>query len=215
MVKIVVSFPPGIAKASAYGTGWVIERQGSRGLILTNRHVVIDQDGTGESGNPIEVELYSNLPSGKVPRRLPAQLRYKTNPDDPIDLAILEVDNLPSDVQRLPISRNGLDSGKISVIGHPSFPGSPDWAKDDGEIIGPNGSNLLITEVTLSIGSSGSPVLDLQTSEVVGVIFSTVTAEQGRGTTAGAGIAYTIDVVMQKLKAEGVQIPSYESQSTR
>ncbi len=201
IVKIKVVFS-GNAKGTAYGTGYVIKRQGNKVLIVTNRHVVIDRD-TGQAGSDLEIEPYygENLPPTLPRARSPAKIVNTTPANDKLDVALLEVTGFPADIQPLTIDLNPIRSGtKIIIIGHPA---DQDWSEYDATLSGiqESSGNLLI-DVTLAVGSSGSPVLD-PNRRVIGIMFKTV-----NGSLANAiGIAHPIALVKQQLAQWGVTIP--------
>jgi superkiller protein 3 len=98
IVKVSVVFQ-GNAKGTGYGTGYAIKRQGDRVWIITNRHVVVDRD-TEQSGSNLEVEPYYGNPPKELPRsRSTAKVVNMTMPNEPLDLALLEVTGLPADIQ--------------------------------------------------------------------------------------------------------------------
>jgi len=147
IVKISVVFT-GNAKGTAYGTGYVIKRRGTTVWIITNRHVVVDRD-TEQRGdnleNNLEVEPYygENLPN--LPRdRAVAKISQITEPQENLDLALLEVTGLPDDISPLTFHQGEIaPNTPISIIGHPE---SKDWSKYEAITIGIQSSsgNLLI-----------------------------------------------------------------------
>ncbi|MEH2453906.1 tetratricopeptide repeat protein [Nostoc sp.] len=83
------------------GTGVIIQREGNRTLILTNRHVIFDDN---EQGKNIQVEFFSSPPTNRVRMRRDAKV-FKVTSEEQLDLAVLEVSgNLPEDIQPLLIS---------------------------------------------------------------------------------------------------------------
>jgi superkiller protein 3 len=206
IVKISVVFT-GNAKGTAYGTGYVIKRRGTTVWIITNRHVVVDRD-TEQRGdnleNNLEVEPYygENLPN--LPRdRAVAKISQITEPQENLDLALLEVTGLPDDISPLTFHQGEIaPNTPISIIGHPE---SKDWSKYEAITIGIQSSsgNLLI-DVSLAVGGSGSPVFD-QEMRVIGLMFKTINESQIDST--GIGFAYPIDRVLQKLAQWQVVVP--------
>ncbi|MFM6617714.1 MAG: tetratricopeptide repeat protein, partial [Microcystis panniformis] len=150
IVKISVIFT-GNAKGTAYGTGYVVKRRGTTVWIITNRHVVVDRD-TEQRGDNLEVEPYygENLPN--LPRdRVVAKIIHITQPQENLDLALLEVTGLPDDISPLTFHQGEINpKTRISIIGHPE---SKDWSKYEAITIGIQSSsgNLLI-DVSLAVG---------------------------------------------------------------
>ncbi|MFM6382393.1 MAG: tetratricopeptide repeat protein [Microcystis panniformis] len=202
IVKISVIFT-GNAKGTAYGTGYVVKRRGTTVWIITNRHVVVDRD-TEQRGDNLEVEPYygENLPN--LPRdRVVAKIIHITQPQENLDLALLEVTGLPDDISPLTFHQGEINpKTRISIIGHPE---SKDWSKYEAITIGIQSSsgNLLI-DVSLAVGASGSPVFD-QEMRVIGLMFRTISESQIDS--SGIGFAYPIDRVLQKLAQWQVTVP--------
>ncbi|WP_228051447.1 serine protease [Microcystis aeruginosa] len=202
IVKISVVFT-GNAKGTAYGTGYVVKRRGTTVWIITNRHVVVDRD-TEQRGDNLEVEPYygENLPN--LPRdRVVAKIIHITQPQENLDLALLEVTGLPDDISPLTFHQGEIaPNTPISIIGHPE---SKDWSKYEAITIGIQSSsgNLLI-DVSLAVGGSGSPVFD-QEMRVIGLMFKTINESQIDS--PGIGFAYPIDRVLQKLAQWQVSVP--------
>ena len=202
IVKISVVFT-GNAKGTAYGTGYVVKRRGTTVWIITNRHVVVDRD-TEQRGDNLEVEPYygENLPN--LPRdRVVAKIIHITQPQENLDLALLEVTGLPDDISPLTFHQGEINpKTRISIIGHPE---SKDWSKYEAITIGIQSSsgNLLI-DVSLAVGGSGSPVFD-QEMRVIGLMFKTINESQIDS--PGIGFAYPIDRVLQKLAQWQVVVP--------
>lgn len=206
IVKISVVFT-GNAKGTAYGTGYVVKRQGTTVWIITNRHVVVDRDTEQRADNlenNLEVEPYygENLPN--LPRdRAKAKISQITEPQENLDLALLEVTGLPDDISPLTFHQGEINpQTPISIIGHPE---SKDWSKYEAITIGIQSSsgNLLI-DVSLAVGGSGSPVFD-QEMRVIGLMFKTINESQIDS--SGIGFAYPIDRVLQKLAQWQVAVP--------
>ncbi|REJ40626.1 MAG: tetratricopeptide repeat protein [Microcystis flos-aquae TF09] len=206
IVKISVVFT-GNAKGTAYGTGYVVKRRGTTVWIITNRHVVVDRDTEQRADNlenNLEVEPYygENLPN--LPRdRAKAKIIQITEPQENLDLALLEVTGLPDDISPLTFHQGEINpQTPISIIGHPE---SKDWSKYEAITIGIQSSsgNLLI-DVSLAVGGSGSPVFD-QEMRVIGLMFKTINESQIDS--SGIGFAYPIDRVLQKLAQWQVAVP--------
>jgi superkiller protein 3 len=185
----------------------VVKRRGTTVWIITNRHVVVDRD-TEQRGdnleNNLEVEPYygENLPN--LPRdRVVAKIIHITQPQENLDLALLEVTGLPDDISPLTFHQGEINpKTRISIIGHPE---SKDWSSYEAITIGIQSSsgNLLI-DVSLAVGASGSPVFDRE-MRVIGLMFKTISESQIDS--SGIGFAYPIDRVLQKLAQWQVIVP--------
>lgn len=198
VVKIVTQNPLG----PNYGTGWVLTKQGNSVWIVTNRHVVIDTEGSLQPSKKISVEFYS---SNEVRPRLPAKIVNLTKKTDFLDLAVLEVRDVPkSDIDVLQLSSKEVRSNtQVRVIGHPNSYKASDWTVETGEISKVTDKQLQLSKFTLYRGNSGSPVLDQQ-NHVVGVVFDiTVDDPQGKTGTAGFGFAHPIELVKNQLRTWG------------
>ncbi|MEM9538266.1 MAG: tetratricopeptide repeat protein [Cyanobacteria bacterium P01_E01_bin.42] len=197
-------------RGASKGTGWVIKREDNKAWIVTNRHVISEEEGSKRPLDNIEIELYSLLPP-EHRLRLPATVAYTTDPTDPLDLAVLEVANLPEDIQPLSLAPSpvALDAD-VRIIGHP-ITGSP-WSMLRGYIAAtipsPEGKDIQIAGADLAIGNSGSPVLyDRQVVAVVVEISNEASAATGQNTqvsTGGFGFAYPIRTVLEQLREWGV-----------
>jgi len=178
------------------GTGLIIQRQDNRLLIITNRHVIFEQE-SGKKGQDIQVEFYSQPPEGKVRLRRNAKLLAMTNPEDDIDLAVLEVDSstpLPEDIQPLQFATEAVVRGmEVRAIGHP-VSGIP-WSPETVEINSYNNQQFQITKAdNISAGYSGGPVINAQ-NQVVGILVET----DGK-----RAFAYPMPVITAKLRTLGI-----------
>lgn len=205
------------------GTGWVIKREGTDVLIITNSHVVegaLDPQASGIDSN-IEVAFLDST-GAVITRRasLLADTNYNTPsytdlPDRLLDLAILRVADIPVDIQPLPLSNKdtSIDS-VIRIIGHPQrtggsregnyFPES--WSVVRGTLSGRNEDSIAL-DATLANGNSGSPVLDMN-HRVVGIVFSVTPFSSEIDATAGIGYAHPTSAILSQLKDWNVQIDS-------
>ncbi len=196
VVFVTAEFKTGERQGNENGTGIVIKREGDRALIITNRHVIFDKD-SGQQGKNIKVEFYSQPPSGKVRMRRSAKLLTMTEPNDPIDLAVLEItDNLPEDIQPLSTSVDPIHRGMpIRAIGHPydDFP----WALQTGEITSYNSAKILISTIQIKQGYSGGPVINSKNNQLLGMIVER--------DSSGQTFAHPISVIKEKLRKMGLQ----------
>jgi len=195
VVRVVAQFPGSAKKQGAeYGTGLIVQRQGNRLLIVTNRHVIFEKE-SGKQGQEIRIDFYSQPPADKNYLFRTAKVLAMTSADDEIDLAVLEVDasTLPEDIQPLPFAPEAVTRGMaIRTIGHPV--GNIPWTAESGEISSYNNQQLQISKADLSVGYSGGPVINAQ-NQVVGILVEI----NGR-----RAFAYPMSVVTAKLRALGI-----------
>ncbi len=163
VVKVIVQS----RRKFAQGTGWVIKRSENTAWIITNRHVI----NFGDQPQPKTtylVELYSQPHSEQVRSRLPAQLIQATPVGNWLDLAVLEVSNLPADIQPLSLAESDHFANEpIKTIGHPN--NESDWMVSSGEIIHGD-SQVLHLSAVLTPGRSGSPVFNSD-NQVIGIAY--------------------------------------------
>ncbi|MBE9007327.1 tetratricopeptide repeat protein [Fortiea sp. LEGE XX443] len=175
VVLITAEFFNSQRQGTEIATGVVIQRQGNRTLILTNRHVIFDGN---EQGKNIQVEFFSSPPENRVRMRRNAKpLNIITT--NQLDLAILEItDNLPEDIKPLPISATAINPKMpIQIIGHSAQRGEDkSWSVQSGKIKNYTNQQLEIFQPALKPGFSGSPVLDSQ-NRLIGIVFARKTGE--------------------------------------
>ncbi|MFO5470370.1 MAG: tetratricopeptide repeat protein, partial [Dolichospermum sp.] len=189
VVRITAKFSNNQRQGIEVGTGVVIQRDASRTLILTNRHVIFDGN---EQGKNIQVEFFSSPPADKVRMRRNAKL-FKMTPTDELDLAVLEItDKLPEDIQPLSMSTTINPAMPIQIIGHDAKRGKDkSWSVQSGKIIIVQNQQLQISEAALKPGYSGSPVIDSE-NRLIGVVYARKTGET-------QNFAYPISVVKKQL----------------
>ncbi len=203
VVKVVAQ----IREGNSIGTGWVVKRESDgRAWIVTNRHVVTGSEGLREPSKEIVVEFYSEN-DNETRLRHSAKIFQITPNSETLDLALLEVANVPDDIKPLPISSTGVShNDKVRVIGHPSG-GGTDWSLEGGEIsnIMSQEKLLQLSDVSLSLGNSGGPVLNEQ-DRVVGVLTYINTSNESaeKLNTGGFGLAYQIEFVKTRLRDWGI-----------
>jgi putative serine protease PepD len=166
------------------GSGFLMDGQGH---VVTNQHVV--DGGTeftvrlGEDGEPLPAELVGADPS--------------------TDLAVLQVDDVPAEIDPLELASSGdLRPGDVVIaIGSPfGLSGTVTTgivsALDRG-ITAPNGYNIdgvLQTDAAINPGNSGGPLLDAE-GRVIGVN-SQIAASDARQS-SGVGFAVPVDTVKE------------------
>ena len=190
------------------GTGWVVKKKNNKAWIVTNRHVVTQKDRK-KSASTIEVEFYSTPSSGQFRQRRIGKIIHKTAPNDWLDLAILEISNLPKDIQPLSLALNPISlQDSIRLIGHPNT--ISEWTVSTGNVNIVTNQRLQLS-ASLSSGSSGSPVFNSD-NEVVGVavavkLFCDRTLESklvGIDVQLNCSIAFPIEVIRERLQKWGV-----------
>jgi S1-C subfamily serine protease len=134
---------------------------GQDGLLVTNAHVVVDDDG-----RPIE-DLFVFLPAGAGIVRCAARLIALSSTSG-LDLALLKAVNPPPGLTVLELSVDPVAPGtRIFIVGHPDA--QPETIVSAGRLVGVvRDEPFLRAEPLLREGESGSPLLDAQ-GRVVGV----------------------------------------------
>ncbi len=195
------------------GAGWVVKREENTVWIITNRHVVSDKEDRPSS--TIAVEFFSELPAEQRPRYT-ATIVQITPPDEEPDLAVLQVTGIPSDIQPLEMQLGRISRNTpVRVIGHPYTLDDP-WHSSSGEIGNYNPDNPIIpVDAYVAEGNSGGPVINAQ-MQVIGIMVrirgprdiavdsrqpTTIDVDNSEPATGEVGLAYHIDVVMEKLRA--------------
>jgi serine protease Do len=146
------------------GTGSIIQ---SDGLVLTNAHVVIEQQ-TGKPFARLAVFLKPTRVTGDSKSDLSRMVRAKVVAySQPLDLALLKLDGA---TETLPVvdvsgSERARIGDRVVAIGHPEQGGL--WTLTTGVISaevdnfnGVNGKHVFQTETGLNRGNSGGPLLD-------------------------------------------------------
>ena len=193
VVLIIAEFS-GERQGSDQGAGLVIQRDGNRTLIITNRHVIFDQ-ATRKQGQNIQIEFFSEPPSGKLRMRRNARVLGMTSADDNLDIAVLEVTGpLPDDIKPLPTSSNPIQRQMaVRAIGHPL--GGIDWSIQPGTISSYNSQQLQISGAAIQAGNSGGPVINSE-NQVLGIVVEIK---------GNLGFAYSMPVIMEKLRQLGIK----------
>lgn len=184
------------------GTGWIFKRDDKKAWILTCKHILIDSK-TSASLNNITVKFYSE---GNSSQHLSRSAKIiKMTEDDKLDLAVLEVDNIPIHIQPLELSQEEpRRQTSIYVTGHPIREGGTpssqedwnlNWTSVSGKIIAFN-QGVLVVDATLAVGNSGGPVTD-ETNKVLGIVFEIA---EDKDDTRGVGHAIPATTIIQQLK---------------
>ena len=162
-VVMVMGHADGRGKGSG-GTGSIIQ---SDGLILTNAHVVIEEQ-TGKPFARLSVFLKPLRVTGESKSDLSRMVRAKIVAySQPLDLALLKLDGMTEPLPIVDMSESGRAriGDRVVAIGHPEQGGL--WTLTTGVISaevdnfnGVKGKHVFQTETGLNRGNSGGPLLD-------------------------------------------------------
>ena len=205
------------AEGTSIGAGWVVKKEANAVWIVTNRHVISDNK-TKILSDKIEVEFFSELPDAERPR-YPATIINSTDADDlELDLAVLKVTGIPDDIQKLEMRPGRVQRNiNVTIIGHP-YNIENSWSTSLGEVRNYNPNNPKIAMGgDFAQGNSGGPVVDSE-NRVIAIMVTirttfdiTVATDQptlnlnvNQPATGGVGLAYRIDIVIDKLREWGI-----------
>jgi len=162
-VVMVMGYADGGRKGSG-GTGSIIH---SDGLVLTNAHVVIEEQ-TGKPFARLSVFLKPARVTGNTKSDLSRMVRAKVVAySQPLDLALLKLDGVTEPLPVVDMSESGQAriGDRVVAIGHPEQGGL--WTLTTGVISaevenfnGVKGKHVFQTETGLNRGNSGGPLLD-------------------------------------------------------
>lgn len=151
-------------KSGSGGTGSIIQ---SDGLVLTNAHVVIEEQ-TGKPFARLSVFLKPPRVTGESKIDLSHMVRAKVVAySQPLDLALLKLEGVTEVLPVVDVSESGQAriGDRVVAIGHPEQGGL--WTLTTGVISaevdnfnGVKGKQVFQTETGLNRGSSGGPLLD-------------------------------------------------------
>lgn len=191
------------------GTGWLFKKDQNKAWIITNRHVATNVEQIKDPRARIFVEFYSQPLPNQVRQRRRAKLIQTTPPGHWLDIAVLEIDNLPPDIQPLSLgsSVNSLNQ-PVKVIGHPF--NQKDWSVSKGEVRDITEKELILAMVLVA-GQSGSPIFDPK-NQVIGVVSqaglfcsqSSPAASLEMSFRLGCGLAVPIEEVRKQLQTGGI-----------
>ena len=209
-VLIIANDIPG-TQGQTRGTGWVVKREGNTIWVMTNRHVIANQQR--QPSPKIGIEFFSEIEATRR-ARFPATAEQISN-DEKLDLAVLKITGIPDDIRPLKMGTGRISRNtKIIVIGHPI--NADPWNSSGGEV-----TNYSINKVTVSAvvatGNSGGPVINETTKEVIAIMVQVAGENISTNpniptppppdqvfTTGEFGIAYPIDLVQQQLIKWGI-----------
>ena len=162
-VVMVMGYADGGRNGSG-GTGSIIQ---SDGLVLTNAHVVIEEQ-TGKPFARLSVFLKPARVTGESKSDLSRMVRAKVVAySQPWDLALLKLDGITELLPVVDVSESGRAriGDRVVAIGHPEQGGL--WTLTTGVISaevdnfnGVKGKHVFQTETGLNRGNSGGPLLD-------------------------------------------------------
>ncbi len=162
-VVMVMGYAEGGGKGSG-GTGSIIQ---SDGLVLTNAHVVIEEQ-TGKPYARLSAFLKPVRVTGESKSDLVRMVRANVLAySQPLDLALLKLEGVTEALPVVDLSESGLAriGDHVVAIGHPEQGGL--WTLTTGVISaevdnfnGVRGKDVFQTETGLNRGNSGGPLLD-------------------------------------------------------
>jgi len=207
-VVMVMGYADGGRKGSG-GTGSIIQ---SDGLVLTNAHVVIEEQ-TGKPFARLSVFLKPARVTGESKTDLSRMLRAKVVAySQPLDLALLKLDGVTEPLPVVDVSESGRAriGDRVVAIGHPEQGGL--WTLTTGVISaevdnfnGVKGKHVFQTETGLNRGNSGGPLLDGE-GRMIGV--NTAIARVASDGLAITSISFSLksSVATQWLREQGVGV---------
>lgn len=205
-VVMVMGYPDGGRKGSG-GTGSIIR---SDGYVLTNSHVVVDEQ-TSRPFSRISVFLKPARVTGDPKSDLSRLVRAKVVAfSQPLDLALLKLDGAGGTLPVVTV--NGSERTRIGdrvvAIGHPEQGGL--WTLTTGVISAEvdnfsdvKGKHVFQTETGLNRGNSGGPLLD---SEGHMVAVNTAIARVASDGLPITSISFSLksNVALQWLREQGI-----------
>ena len=206
-VVMVMGYADGSRKGSG-GTGSIIQ---SDGLVLTNAHVVIEEQ-TGRPFARLSVFLKPARVTGESKSDLSRMVRAKVVAySQPLDLALLKLDGVTEPLPVVDVSESGRAriGDRVVAIGHPEQGGL--WTLTTGVISaevdnfnGVRGKHVFQTETGLNRGNSGGPLLDDE-GHMVGV--NTAIARVASDGLAITSISFSLksSVATHWLREQGVE----------
>lgn len=207
-VVMVMGHADGGGKGSG-GTGSIIQ---SEGLVLTNAHVVIEEQ-TGKPFARLSVFLKPARVTGESKRDFSRMVRAKVLAySQPLDLALLKLDGVTESLPLVDLGESGQAriGDRVVAIGHPEQGGL--WTLTTGVISaevdnfnGVTGKQVFQTETGLNRGNSGGPLLDGE-GRMIGV--NTAIARVAKDGLPITSISFSLksSVAAQWLREQGVGI---------
>ncbi|MBD1811017.1 tetratricopeptide repeat protein [Microcoleus vaginatus DQ-U2] len=207
VVRVIIKNSPELQSV----TGWVVKRKGNKAWIVTQRFVKTTDKTKLQSTPEIEVEFYSKPTSGEFRKRKPAKIAKNTAASDKLDLALLEVTNIPKDIKPLARSSASVPLNSLThIIGY-SDDTNDDWKVATGKVLNKSDRELQISAISVIV-NAGSPVLDRQ-NRVVAIgqgsrytisITRSQNQEPIRRPATNTALAFPIQLVTKTLKNWGI-----------
>lgn len=200
------------------GTGSIIQEDG---LVLTNAHVVIEEQ-TGKPYPRLTVYLKPDRVSGDPKADLSRSAKGRVVAfSQPLDLALLKIDGSPGPFPVLELDDSDrIDVGdRVVAIGHPEQGGL--WTLTTGAISAEfenfnatKGKSVFQTETGLNRGNSGGPLLDTY-GRMIGV--NTAIARLSSDGLPITSISFSLqsNVVKRWLRDQGVAVHEVREQTTQ
>ena len=211
-VVMVMGYADGRGKGSG-GTGSMIQ---SDGLVLTNAHVVIEEQ-TGKPFVLLSVFLKPARVTGESKSDLSRMVRAKVVAySQPLDLALLKLEGVTEPLPVVDMSESGRAriGDRVVAIGHPEQGGL--WTLTTGVISaevdnfnGVKGKHVFQTETGLNRGNSGGPLLDGE-GRMIGI--NTAIARVASDGLPITSISFSLksSVATQWLREQGVGVERQE-----
>jgi len=207
-VVMVMGYAEGGRKGSG-GTGSIIQ---SDGLVLTNAHVVIEEQ-TGKPFARLSVFLKPARVTGESKSDLSRMVRAKVVAySQPLDLALLKLDGVTEPLPVVDVSESGRAriGDRVVAIGHPEQGGL--WTLTTGVISaevenfnGVNGKHVFQTETGLNRGNSGGPLLDGE-GRMIGVNTAIARVDSDGLPITSISFSLKSSVATQWLREQGVGV---------
>ena len=207
-VVMVMGYADGGRKGSG-GTGSIIQ---SDGLVLTNAHVVIEEQ-TGKPFARLSVFLKPTRVTGESKIDLSRMVRAKVVAySPPLDLALLRLDGVTEALPVVDVSESEQASigDRVVAIGHPEQGGL--WTLTTGVISaevdnfnGVKGKQVFQTETGLNRGNSGGPLLDRE-GRMIGVNTAIVRVAPDGLPITSISFSLKSSVATQWLREQGIRV---------
>ncbi len=212
--SVVLIFAYGPDGSGNSGTGSIIT---SRGLVLTNSHVVANRS-TGSAYRSIVVYFKPDPITGERDKDLARGFRAEVMARNPsLDLAVLKLQEVP---RKLPVLAFGASERAqvgepVAAIGHPGGGGL--WTLTTGTISSirkDQGRDVFQTDTAINPGNSGGPLIDAN-AQLIG-INTFVRRQNARGLTL-EGLNYSIrgDFVRKWLGSQGIEVAAGQQRASR
>lgn len=195
-------------KKGSGGTGSIIT---ANGLILTNAHVVINEDANRPKRR-IDVFLKPERVTGNMNKDLTKRFDARVIAyDSQLDLAVLKIESAPSSLNVVQFGDPQQVSigDQVTAIGHPETGGL--WTLTTGSISAEienfnsiNGKDVFQTEASFNRGNSGGPLLD-QHGYMIGI--NTSISRRSADGLAITAINFSVKSSVAKKWLSGKNIP--------